>query len=154
MPYFCRIASGPIFYMSGNCFGPNTTKNLSLCSWKITKKLFRPNLLKKIHFSTLWIWLFGILDKRPQGCDEVKTLMGLLQAPRLMAWTPKSPVRRNHWVPWGWRAHLGSVKSRSILRAAIGLRAAFGKFLLHQNSSQCTATFREKVLTLAKSHGS
>ena len=40
------------------------------------------------------------------------------------------------------------------LRAAIGLRAAFGKFLLHQNSSLCTVTFGEKVLTLAKSRGS
>ena len=34
------------------------------------------------------------------------------------------------------------------LRAVIGLRAAFGKFLLHQNSSLCTVTFGEKVLTL------
>ena len=47
-----------------------------------------------------------------------------------------------------------ALKSRSKLRAAIGLRAAFGKFLLHQNSSLCTVTFGEKVLTLAKSRGS
>ena len=39
------------------------------------------------------------------------------------------------------------------LRAAIGLRAAFGKILLHQNSSLCTVTFGDKVLTLAKSRG-
>ena len=31
------------------------------------------------------------------------------------------------------------------LRAAIGLRAAFGNFLLHQNSSLFTVTFGEKV---------
>ena len=27
-----------------------------------------------------------------------------------MAWTTKSPILENHWVPWGCRAHLGSVK--------------------------------------------
>ena len=37
--------------------------------------------------------------------------MGLLQGPRLMARTTKSPIRRNHWVPLGCRGHLGSVKS-------------------------------------------
>jgi len=47
-----------------------------------------------------------------------------------------------------------ALKSRSKLRAAIGLRAAFGKFLLHQISSLCTVTFGEKVLTLAKSRSS
>ena len=44
-----------------------------------------------------------------------------------------------------------ALKSHSKLRAAIGLRAAFGKLLLHQNSSLCTVTFGKKVLTLAKS---
>ena len=47
-----------------------------------------------------------------------------------------------------------ALKSRSKLRAAIGLRAAFGKFLLHQISSLCTVTFGEKVLTVAKSRSS
>ena len=37
--------------------------------------------------------------------------MGLLQGPRLMARTTKSPIRRNHWVPLGCRGHLGSVKA-------------------------------------------
>ena len=37
--------------------------------------------------------------------------MGLLQGPRLIARTTKSPIRRNHWVPLGCRGHLGSVKS-------------------------------------------
>ena len=46
-----------------------------------------------------------------------------------------------------------ALKSRSKLRAAIGLRAALGNFLLHQNSSLFTVTFGEKVLTLAKSRG-
>ena len=40
------------------------------------------------------------------------------------------------------------------LRAAIGLRAAFRNFLIHQNLSLCTVTFGEKVLTLAKSRSS
>ena len=34
--------------------------------------------------------VFGIFDKRPQGCYEVKYSMGLLQGPRLMAWTRTS----------------------------------------------------------------
>ena len=62
------------------------------------------------YFLTLLIWLFGIFDKGPQGCNEVKNSMGLLQGPRLMAWTTKSPILENHWVPWGCMAHLGSVK--------------------------------------------
>ena len=37
--------------------------------------------------------------------------MGLLQGPRLMAWTTKSPIWGNHWVLLGCRALLGSVKS-------------------------------------------
>ena len=36
--------------------------------------------------------------------------MGLLQGPRLIARTTKSPIQRNHWVPLGCRGHLGSVK--------------------------------------------
>ena len=40
------------------------------------------------------------------------------------------------------------------LRATIRLRAAFGIFLLHKNSSLFTVTFGEKVLTLAKSRSS
>ena len=47
-----------------------------------------------------------------------------------------------------------ALKSRSKLWAAIGLGAAFGKIILHQNSSLCTLIFREKVVTLAKSRGS
>ena len=47
-----------------------------------------------------------------------------------------------------------ALKSRSKLRAAIGLRATLENFLLHQNSSLFTVTFGEKVLTLAKSRGS
>ena len=89
-------------------------KNLFLCSWEITKKSFRRKWLKNFHFSTLWIWLFGIFDKRPQGCDEGKNSMGLLQGPRRMAWTTKSPIWGNHWVPLGCRAILGSVKHKII----------------------------------------
>ena len=37
--------------------------------------------------------------------------MGLLQGPKLMAPTTKSPIQRNHWVPLGCRGHLGSVKT-------------------------------------------
>ena len=110
VPYFCRINSGQIFYMYGSFFDQITTKNLSLRSWEITKKSFCRKLLKIFHFFTLWIWLFGIFDKRPQGCHEVKNSMGLLQGPRLMAWTTKSSILENHWVPWGCMAQLGSVK--------------------------------------------
>ena len=84
--------------------GHITTKNLPLYSWEITMKFFR-KLMLNFHFSTLWIWLFGIFDKRPQGCNEIKTSMGLLQGSRLRAWTTKSPIQGNHWVPWGCRAH-------------------------------------------------
>ena len=47
-----------------------------------------------------------------------------------------------------------ALKSRSKLIAAIGLRATLENFLLQQNLSLFTVTFREKVLTLAKSRGS
>ena len=40
--------------------------------------------------------------------------MGLLQGPRLMAWTTKSLIRGNHWVPLGCRALLGSVNLISL----------------------------------------
>ena len=104
------INSGQYFICPGVFIGQITTKNPSLCSWEITKKSFRGKLHKIFHFSTLWIWLFGIFDKRPQGCFEVKNSLGHLQWPRLMAWTTKSPIRGNRWVPWGFRAHLVSVK--------------------------------------------
>ena len=107
---------GQYFICPGVFIGQITTKNLSLCSWEITKKSFRRKLLKIFHFFTLWIWLFGIFDKRPQGCYEVKYSMGLLQGPRLMARTTKSPIRRNHWVPLGCRGHLGSVNDLSKLQ--------------------------------------
>ena len=35
--------------------------------------------------------------------------MGLLQGPRPMAWTTKSQIQGNQWVPLGCRALLGSV---------------------------------------------
>ena len=94
-------------------WGQITTENLSLCWWEITKKSFRRKWLKNFHLLTLWIWLFGIFDKPPQGCNQVKNSMGLLQGPRLMAWTTKSPIRGNHWVPLGCRALLGSVNSQT-----------------------------------------
>ena len=43
-----------------------------------------------------------------QECDEVKNSMGLLQRPRVIAWTTKSPIRGNHWVPFGCKDLLGS----------------------------------------------
>ena len=52
---------------------------------------------------------------------------------------------------FGSRYRSRALKSSSKLRARIGLRAALGNFLLHQNSSLFTVTFGEKVLTLAKS---
>ena len=109
-PTFVGSILGRYFICPRVFFCQITIKNLSLCSWEITKKSFRRKWLKIFHFSTLWIWLFGIFDKRPQGCDEVKNSMGLLQGPRLMAWTTKSPIRGNHWVSLGCRALLGSVQ--------------------------------------------
>ena len=47
--------------------GQVITKNLSLCSWEITKKSFCQKRLYIFHFPTLWIWLFGIFDKCPQA---------------------------------------------------------------------------------------
>ena len=47
-----------------------------------------------------------------------------------------------------------ALKSRSRLRATIGLRATFEEFLFCQNSCLCTVNFGEKVLTLIKSRGS
>ena len=99
-------------------------KNLSLYSWEITRKFFCKKMLKNFNFSTSWIWLFGIFDKRPQGCNEIKTSMGLLQGFRLRAWTTKSPIQGNHWVPWGCRAHLGYVKG---LVVGFGLKGRPGK---------------------------
>ena len=111
----------------GVFLGQITTKNLSLRSWEITKKSFRRKLLKIFHFFTLWIWLFGIFDKRPQGCYEVKYSMGLLQGPRLMARTTKSPIRRNHWVPLGCRGHLGSVKLKISAADMLAIEKAVSK---------------------------
>ena len=69
---------GQYFICPGVFIGQITTKNLSLCSWEIIKKSFRGKLHKNFHFSTLWIWLFGIFDKRPQRCYEVKNSMSHL----------------------------------------------------------------------------
>ena len=50
------------------------------------------------------------------------------------------------------RIFLKKIRYRSsALKSRSKLRAAFEKLLLHQNSSLCTVTFGEKVLTLAKS---
>ena len=60
-------------------WGRITTKKTFLY---VHEKFFRRKLLKIFHFLTLWIWLFGIFDKRPQECHEVKTSLGLLQGSR------------------------------------------------------------------------
>jgi hypothetical protein len=36
-------------------------------------------------------------------------ICSILQGPRLMTWTTKSPIQGNQWVPLGCRALLGSV---------------------------------------------
>ena len=99
---------GRYFICLQGFFGPNHYKKPV---WEITKKFFRRKWVKNLYFLTLWTWVFGIFDKHPQGCYEVKNSMGLLQGPRLMAWTTKSPIRGNHWVPLSCRALLGSVKT-------------------------------------------
>ena len=113
-----------IFICLRGFLGQISIKNLSLYSWEITRKFFCKKMLKNFNFSTFWIWLFGIFDKHPQGCNEIKTSMGLLQGFRLRAWTTKSPIQGNHWVPWGCRAHLGSVKG---LVVGFGLKGRPGK---------------------------
>ena len=45
---------------------------------------------------------------------STKTQWGLLQGPRLMAWTTKSPIQGYQWVSLGCRALPGSVKTLSI----------------------------------------
>ena len=42
--------------------------------------------------------------------EKALHLIGLLQGPRLMTRTTKSPIRGNHWVLIGCRALLGSVR--------------------------------------------
>ena len=100
VPYFCRINSGPIFYMSQSFFWPNHYKKPVFMFMRNYKDFF-----SFFDLMDLTIW---------EGCDEVKNSMGLLQGPRLMAWTTKSPIRGNHWVPLGCRALLGSVKSNLV----------------------------------------
>ena len=63
--------------------------------------------------------------------------MGLLQGPRLMAWTTKSPIRGNHWVLLGCRALLGSVKI-SIVELFTGIN----KLLINQQFSAYLAERR------------
>ena len=85
-------------------FNQITSKKLSLCSWKITKKTLRWKGLKNFHFSmNLKIWDFW---QMPQGCKGVTNSMGLLQGPRLMTWNTKSPIWGNHWLLLGCRALL------------------------------------------------
>ena len=65
-----------------------------------------------------------------------------------MAWTTKSPILENHWVPWGCRAHLGSVKMFDHLKGKImkadqhGLRSLTKKYFFfvffHQSKSYVT----------------
>ena len=100
---------GNILYRLGVFFGPNHYKRPVFMSIRNYKEILPSKVAWIFYFSSLWICLFGIFDAHLQGCDEVKNSMGLLQGPRLMAWTTKSPIVENHWVPWGCMAHLGSV---------------------------------------------
>ena len=56
-------------------------------------------------------WTIWDFWQTPAGVSWGKNSMGLPQGPRLMAWTTKSPILENHWVPCGCMAHLGSVKT-------------------------------------------
>ena len=103
--YFCGIDSGSIFICPRFFLGQVITKNMSLCSWEITKKSFCQKRLYIFHFSTLWIWLFEIFDKCLQGQKLSRSSTG----------TTKSPIPGNHWVPLGCRALLGSVKPRQLM---------------------------------------
>ena len=92
------------------CFNQITSKNVSLSSWEIIKKILHGKGLKFFHFSTLWIWNFGIFGKHPcRSAMRSKTqwvfYRGIYSR---MAWTTKSIIRGNHWVPLGCRALLSS----------------------------------------------
>ena len=109
-----RIDSGPMFYMSRRFFWAESLQKTCLY---VHEKLQRnPSVGSCLNFvlffdlMDLTIWEFW---QSLQGCDDVKNSMGYLQAHRLMAWTSKSPIRGNHWVSWGCRAHLGSVKRKT-----------------------------------------
>ena len=104
-PTFVGSFLGQSEYLSKISFWPNHKKKPFLY---VHKKLQRnPSSI----FLTLWIWKFGIFDKHPQGCDEVKNSMGLLKRPRPTAWTKKCPIWGNHQVLLGCRVLLDSVKT-------------------------------------------
>ena len=80
----------PVIIKTYGAYGPQALK--------IIKKIGK----KKIQEAT---------GKCPQRFDEVKNSMGVLQRPRLMTWTTKSPIQGNHWVLLGYGALPGSVKA-------------------------------------------
>ena len=75
--------------------------------------------------------------------------MGLLQGPRLMARTTKSPIRRNHWVPLGCRGHLGSV-NRVIRVELRTVDRATKAELLQEGISFLIHLFARDVLVMKK----
>jgi hypothetical protein len=91
-------------------FQPNHFKKIVCMFMRNYKdKPLSEGALKMSFFDllNLKIWDFW---QSPLGCDEVKKSMGLLQGPKMIALTTKSPIWENHWVPLGCRAMLGSVK--------------------------------------------
>ena len=80
VPYFRRINSGPTRHASTTCLGQITL--IKYIHEKLQRKPFKTlkgrNWLKNFHFSTLWICKIVNPDKCWQGCDEVKTPIGLV----------------------------------------------------------------------------
>ena len=80
-------------------------KNGSILGWSaICLELFFPNNFKKIVFMLMKNYS-AVVHGSGQKLNGSSTVTY-----RLMAWTRKSPIRGNFWVPLSWRALLCSVR--------------------------------------------
>ena len=110
-PTFLRSILGPSEHVSKIFFCQITSKKLPLCSWE-TQRNF--SVWRGLTFLIFWPYgfeNFGFLKNVCRGAMSSKNSMGLLKGLRLIAWTTKSSIRGNHWVPLGCMALLGSVKA-------------------------------------------
>ena len=100
-----RIDSGPIFYMFKSFFGPNHYKNLSLCSWEITKKSFRRKLLKFFPFLPYGFDYLGFLTNAHRGAMRSKTQWVFY---RDLEWWP-GPQKVQFWKTTGYPEVVGLI---------------------------------------------
>ena len=113
------------------CFAKSLQKNCLYIQGKLQRN---PSVRTGLKIFIFW----------PYGFENLEFLknihrgaVSLLQVPRLMAWTTKSPIQGNHRVPSGCRALLGSVQS--VMIAAI---LCLGKIWLYLTSFFCLLYFR------------